>query len=67
MMRSQECPSRSMKLVEFSLTRLLFTHLSSQLLVIVLFEVLVLVLLEESMRTCKVYVGIITLREMIKI
>ena len=43
----QECPSLSTKPLALSLTRLLFTDLSTQLLVVVHVEALVLVLVEE--------------------
>ena len=44
---SHQCPSLSMKLLDFPLMRLWFTHLSSLLLVVVLIEALFLILLGD--------------------
>ena len=47
LMRSREISSQSTKLLALSLTRLLFTHLSPQVLVVVLVETLLLVIVED--------------------
>ena len=63
-MKLLERSSLSTKLLALSLMRLLFTHLYSQLLFMVLVEALVLV--RALLRTCKIYICYVCTQKNVK-